>query len=46
MYLFGFQSKGFVKIFSQLLVRPLRLLLQKRDPDQATKPEKWNQVTV
>ena len=38
--LFGFHPNCFVKIFSQLMVRSLRLLLDEWDPDQTAKPGK------
>ena len=44
--LFDFHSNCFVKIFSQLMVRSLRLLLHKWDPHQATKPVRKYQTAV
>ena len=46
IYLFGFHSDCFVKIFSQLVVRSLRLLLHEWDPDQSTKPARDNHTAV
>ena len=46
IYLFDFHSDCFVKIFSQLVVRSLRLLLHEWNPDQSAKPARDNHTAV